>query len=392
MSDTTGNGITSTTASGMASVSSTSSSRDDATSSGDSSPPPTSDSGTEDQPTGSETITTSSGGSTEPVTEVGGTEDPSMGGFAAMPKYGVTTTTGGSAGRSITVASFDDLKAAAESNEVLTIQIEGTISAPTVHEVIRVQSNKTLIGLGATAKLNKLTLSVNSWNVAGESCEAEDEGTFVPASNVIIRNLEFIGLADFPDDSDVDPDAIRVECYSHHVWIDHNTFQYGADGSTDVKRGADMVTLSFNHYVKTAKTALIGHSDSNGAQDTGRLNVTFHHNFFDQTETRTPRVRFGYAHVYNNYYDITNHVFRIGPGGKIYAEGNTVVSTEGKILTQAENEGSLTWTDTNVWDHDAYGEVGGERLDADQTVERAPYEYSISAAPTAPPAAGVGKL
>jgi pectate lyase len=322
---------------------------------------------------------------------VGGSEDPSMGGFAAVAKYGVTTTTGGSAGTTVTVSDFDELRLHAESQSIVTIQIEGTISAPTIHEVIRVQSNKTLIGLGSAAKLNKITLSISSWSGV-DTCEAEDEGTFVPASNVIIRNLEFLGLDEFPDDSDVDPDAIRVECYSHHVWIDHNTFPYGADGSTDVKRGADMVTLSFNHYVKTAKTALIGHSDDNAAQDAERLNVTFHHNFFDQTETRTPRVRFGYAHVYNNYYDVTNHVFRIGPGGRIYAEGNTVVSTEGKILTEAENEGSLTWTDTNVWDREAYGDIGGEKLDADQSVEPVPYQYSLAVAPTSPPQVGVGNL
>jgi pectate lyase len=315
-----------------------------------------------------------------------------MGGFAAMPKYGLDTTTGGSAGPSVQVTSFAELKAQAESSEVLTIQVSGTITAPTVHELIKVQSNKTIVGVGDDAQLNKITLSINAWNGEGDGCDVESEGTFTPASNVIIRNLEFIGLADFPDDSDVDPDAIRVECYSHHVWIDHNTFQYGADGATDVKRGADMVTLSYNHYVKTAKTALIGHSDDNGAQDTGRLNVTFHHNFFDQTETRTPRVRFGYAHVYNNYYNITDHVFRIGPGGRIYAEGNYVASTEGKILKDTENEGSLTWTESNVWDAAAYGNIGDTKLDADQTVPKPPYTYVVGAAPATPPDAGSGQL
>ncbi len=334
----------------------------------------------------------SSGSDGSGGTPGGGTPDPTMGGFAAVAKYGVSTTTGGAGGTTVTVSDYAALKMHAESTQIMVIQVSGTIDAPEAHGLIRVQSNKTIIGLGDNARLNKITLSVNAWDRPGESCDADDLGTFTPASNVIIRNLEFSGLADFPDDSDVDPDCIRVECYSHHVWIDHNTFQYGADGATDVKRGGDMVTLSYNHYVKTSKTALIGHSDNNGAQDSGYLNVTFHHNFFDETDTRTPRVRFGYAHVYNNYYDITNHVFRIGPEGKIYAEGNYVASTEGKILRDTENEGSLTWTNTNVWDKNAYGDIGTEKLDADQSVNPPPYSDSVDAASSTPPRAGVGHL
>ncbi|MBN2135444.1 MAG: carbohydrate-binding protein, partial [Acidobacteria bacterium] len=241
--------------------------------------------------------------------------DPSMGGFAAVERHGVRTTIGGAGGSTVTVNSFDNLKMHAESDERIIIQVSGTISAPGEHGLVRVLSNKTIIGLGSNAILNKITLSVNGWDRPGEDCDADDYGTFTPSSNVIIRNLEFTGLADFPDDSDVDPDCIRVENYSHHVWIDHNTFQYGADGATDVKRGADMVTISYNHYVHTNKTALIGHSDNTGDQDRGFLNVTFHHNFFDRTETRTPRLRWGYVHVYNNYYDFVTHAFRIGPEG-----------------------------------------------------------------------------
>jgi pectate lyase len=315
-----------------------------------------------------------------------------MGGFAAVERHGVRTTTGGGGGRTVTVTSFEELKQHAESDERIVIQVSGTISAPDDHEAIKVQSNKTIIGMGGDAKLNKITLAVNGFNRPGETCDADDYGSFTPASNVIIRNLEFIGLADFPDDSDVDPDGIRVECHSHHVWIDHNTFQYGADGATDIKRGGDMVTLSYNHYVGTAKTSLVGHSDNNGDQDEGFLNVTYHHNFFDKTETRTPRLRFGYAHVYNNYYDFTMHAFRIGPGGEIYAEGNYVASTEGKILRDTENEGHLTWTDTNVWDEGAYGGIGAEKLDADQSVSPPPYNDPVGAAPSSPPSAGVGHI
>ena len=113
------------------------------------------------------------------------------------------------------------------------------------------------------------------------------------AKNVIVRNLTF---------DDWDDDAINVET-STNVWIDHNTFFTGYDGSVDTKRGSDYVTISWNHFDGQDKNSLVGHSDDNGSQDRGKLRVTYHHNWFDGTNQRNPRVRFGNpVHVFNNLY------------------------------------------------------------------------------------------
>jgi len=72
---------------------------------------------------------------------------------------------------------------------------------------------------------------------------------------------------------------------------------------------------------------LIGSSDSPKPPDTGKLRVTIHHNLFDGLGQRTPRVRFGKVHIYNNYYKIISnpaYVYSWGVGieSKIYAENN----------------------------------------------------------------------
>jgi pectate lyase len=91
--------------------------------------------------------------------------------------------------------------------------------------------------------------------------------------------------------------------FSHHIWIDHNDLCCGFDGLVDIKRGSSFITVSWNHTHNHTKNMLLGHDDANAAQDVGFLKITYHHNFFDQTPQRNPRVRFGEpVHVFNNYY------------------------------------------------------------------------------------------
>ena len=96
----------------------------------------------------------------------------------------------------------------------------------------------------------------------------------------------------------------------HHVWVDHCTFSDGAlpdpdganhDGLFDITRQTSHITISYNHFKNHNKTMLIGHSDS-ASGDVGFLKTSIHHNFFDATMSRHPRVRFGEVHVYNNYF------------------------------------------------------------------------------------------
>ncbi|MBY8852797.1 hypothetical protein K7G98_33045, partial [Saccharothrix sp. MB29] len=90
---------------------------------------------------------------------------------------------------------------------------------------------------------------------------------------------------------------------AHHVWVDHNDISGASDGALDVKRGSDYVTVSWNRFHDQTKNSLVGHSDGNGSQDRGKLRITYHHNLFDGTAERNPRVRFADpVHVFNNYY------------------------------------------------------------------------------------------
>ncbi|MDX8148765.1 hypothetical protein SK854_42080 [Lentzea sp. BCCO 10_0061] len=111
--------------------------------------------------------------------------------------------------------------------------------------------------------------------------------------------------------------------FSHHIWIDHNDFSNGDDGAVDVKRGSDFITVSWNRFHDHDKTLLLGHDDDNAAQDAGRLRVTYHHNYFDGSDQRNPRVRFGESvHVYNNYYRDNSYGVASAMDAGVVLEGN----------------------------------------------------------------------
>jgi pectate lyase len=171
-------------------------------------------------------------------------------------------------------------------------------------------------------------------------------------TNIIIRNLTFEDTYDcFPQWSPTDGelgswnalyDAISLRD-SNHVWIDHNTFvdretaddtlpyYFGVlyqvhDGLVDITNASNYVTVSWNRFEDHDKVMLIGSSDSSSA-DRGKLNVTLHHNLFEDVGQRAARVRFGKVHIYNNYYKISNpenYVYTWGDGieSAVYAENN----------------------------------------------------------------------
>jgi pectate lyase len=207
-------------------------------------------------------------------------------GFASVNALGQNGTTGGAGGPTVTVstaAQFLDFIARPGPH---VIRVNGLIALPPgMHNVT---SHKSIIGVGASSGITGAGL-----NIGGPVSEI----TTPPPDavrNVIIRNLIF---RDSPDD------AINVQMFAHHIWIDHNDLSDCFDGLIDIKRGADYVTVSWNHTHHHTKNMLLGHSDSNGPQDIGRLKVTYHHNWFDDTPQRNPRVRFGEpVHIFNNYF------------------------------------------------------------------------------------------
>ena len=151
------------------------------------------------------------------------------------------------------------------------------------------------------------------------------------SSNIVIRNLT---IQDYYDD------GINIgEPETHHIWVDHCTVGHPTslpadsehpDGGIDVKDGASYVTISWTKYRNSWKTGLVGHSDNTaqGAIDNGRLKVTYYANYFFNTNSRNPRVRFGEVHVLNNLEErVMLYGIAAANSASVYAENNFFLNT-----------------------------------------------------------------
>lgn len=194
----------------------------------------------------------------------------------------------------------------------LVVRFIGNITDPsyTLNGDLVVENNKnassyiTLEGIGNDALINGFGIRLKS------------------STNVEVRNLGYmLTNAD-------EGDNLSLQQDNSYIWAHNNDLFYGApgsdadqakgDGALDCKKSTN-VTFSYNHFWDSGKSCLLGLSEGTNTD----LYITYHHNWFDHSDSRHPRVRYYSAHVYNNYFD-GNSKYGIGStmGSSIFAEGN----------------------------------------------------------------------
>lgn len=173
-----------------------------------------------------------------------------------------------------------------------------------------IPSNTTVLGIGTDAKIVDGYFEINA------------------KTNIVIRNIEFEAPQDrfmawSPNDGPTGNWNARYKAIQvvtgTRLWFDHLTLSDGAhpdsaepvifgkhiirhDGLIDVEDGTDYVTVSYNIFKNHDKTFMIGSGDGKGDRDRGKNHITFFSNMFDNSQERSPRVRFGQVHVYNNFF------------------------------------------------------------------------------------------
>jgi pectate lyase len=182
------------------------------------------------------------------------------------------------------LANIMKARESAKSAAPLIVRFLGTVNPPTGNAYanglldIKANSNVTFEGIGTKARLYGWGVNIRA------------------AANIEVRNLAFYM---FPDDS------VSIQVDNRNVWVHNNDFLIGADGggdnalgdgSCDIKANSSYVTVSYNDFQGTGKSSLCGLDES------VEFFVSYHHNWFNTSHSRHPRVRTGTIHVYDNYF------------------------------------------------------------------------------------------
>jgi len=184
---------------------------------------------------------------------------------------------------------------------------------------------------------NNNTLSNITFEGVGDDAVAYGWGIRVKnATNIEVRNIGTM-LTD-----STEGDNIGLQQNNDYIWVHNCDFFYGeaggaadqakGDGALDCKKST-YVTLSYNHFWDSGKSNLLGLSENT----TDGLYITYHHNWYDHSDSRHPRIRFYSAHVYNNYYD-GNAKYGVGStmGSSVFVENNYFRHCKYPMLTSMQ--------------------------------------------------------
>ena len=148
-------------------------------------------------------------------------------------------------------------------------------------------------------------------------------------------------------------DAMSLDTQNSHVWIHNMDLFYGkkggaadqakGDGTVDIKADSKYITVAYNRFWDNGKASMCGMKS-----ETGPNYITYHHNWFDHSDSRMARIRTMSVHMYNNYYQ-HNDVYGVGAtsGSSVFMESNYFDATKRPIMsslqgTDAKGDGTFS--------------------------------------------------
>lgn len=311
-------------------------------------------------------------------------------------------TTGGAGGQTVRATTGTAIHQAlcgrASTSTPITIEVTGTINHANTKKVsgagcdtadgvieLKKVSNVTLVGVGSGAVFDQLGIHIR-------------ESKNIIVQNVTVRNVKKSGSP-----TSNGGDAIGIERNVRNVWIDHTTLEAsggeseGYDGLFDLKDNTQYVTLSYSVLRNSGRGGLVGNSES----DRSNGYITYHHNRYENIDSRAPLLRGGIAHLYNNHYVRLNESgINSRAGARAKVDNNYFEDSKDVLGTFYTDEAGYWQVGGNVFDNVTWSSPGSENHPAgpdpkSNTTVAIPYAFGADAAACVPAivsrTAGAGK-
>lgn len=232
-----------------------------------------------------------------------------------------------------------------------------------------------IIGKVSLSDLDHISSSAEGLQVKGATMNMTFEGVGDDATvygfGFLLREAVSVEFRNFAIMRCLD-DAMSLDTKNSNVWIHNMDLFYGkkgsaadqakGDGTVDIKGDSKYVTVAYNRFWDNGKASMCGMTSESGENW-----ITYHHNWFDHSDSRMARIRTMSVHMYNNYYQ-HNDVYGIGAtkGSSVFMESNYFDGVKRPIMsskqgTDAMGDGTFSGEDGGLIK--AYGNVFANKPD-----------------------------
>ena len=213
-----------------------------------------------------------------------------------------------------------------------------------------------IIGKVNLSDLDHISSSAEGLQIKGAMMNMTFEGVGDDATvygfGFLLREAESVEFRNFAIMRCLD-DAMSLDTDNSHVWIHNMDLFYGkkggaadqakGDGTVDIKGDSQYITVAYNRFWDNGKASMCGMTSESGPNY-----ITYHHNWFDHSDSRMARIRTMSVHMYNNYYQ-HNDVYGIGAtkGSSVFMESNYFDGVKRPIMsskqgTDAKGDGTFS--------------------------------------------------
>ena len=242
--------------------------------------------------------------------------------------------------QTVVVQGKKDVEAKGFQDIIAAYQKKDLVATPLCFRIIGRLPADAMDSFGSSAEGLQIK-GANDYQQLNITIEGIGDDATIHGFGFLLRNASGIELRNFAIMNCMD-DCVSIDTKNSHIWVHNLDLFYGqaggdsdqakGDGTIDMKGDSQYITVSYNHFFDSGKSSLCGMTSESGPNW-----ITYHHNWFDHSDSRHPRIRTMSVHIFNNYFD-GNCKYGVGAtsGADAFVEANYFRDCKYPILTSLQ--------------------------------------------------------